>query len=98
MISLEIVLKACNFIKKRFQHIFLSILQNVLGLLLYKTTQVAPFEVSFSIRKEHRKERQWRDCLCINKLVSCTNTRALQAVHLLREHLSLLQNLLLQNI
>ena len=53
------------------------------GRLFYRTTPVAAFELSFSIRKEFKKKKASReiDCLCFNWLVSCTNTRTCKQVN-----------------
>ena len=63
--------------------IFLWIFRTLYGRLVYRTTPVAAFELSFSIRKEFKKKKSSGeiDCLCINWLVSCTNTRTCKQVN-----------------
>ena len=68
--------------------IFLWIFRTFYRLLFYRTTPVAAFELSFSIRKEFKKKKASGeiDCLCFNWLVSCTNIRTCKQVNY---HLSL---------
>ena len=78
--------EACNFIKKRVWHRCFPVncakflrtpfLQNNSGRLLqHLATVLKVWIFCFSIRKNFKKECQWRDCLWFNELVSCTNTR-----------------------
>ena len=57
MISLARVLKVCNFTKKTLKHkCFLVNIPKILGTVFYRTTSIAGFELSFSVRNEFFKK------------------------------------------
>ena len=65
---MKVVLKACNFIKKRLQqrcfHVNIS---KVLGAAFYTELWHLLLKINFSIRKDFLlKKKEWKDCLCFN--------------------------------